>query len=382
MKILQVCPYFLPHVGGVERYVYNLSKNLTDKGHEINILTSNIPKNEGVEVIDGITIKRLDCIGEPLRNPLLLSISLHKNYFNNYDIINIHNIYAFSTFACLLTNQYLINPIILTHHGRLIFGEYYRDLFVKGYEKIFFRSLLNNTDFAVTLSESDAKFLSIYGKKRDEISIIPNGIEISNFTQYENIEIFNFLKKYHLIDKKIILFVGDVSKRKGIFYLIEAFNSLQKNPISKNVILLIVGIGEDLVEAKKLVNQLNLNSRIIFTGKLKFKELIQAYKSSTMYVLPSLSEGLPTTILEALFFDLPIVATDIPGIKDHFSSYALLVPPRNEKELCNSIIKILEGDYSLSRGKNLIFKKYNWEKISSEYENLYTQLLSKFENYS
>jgi len=79
MKIAQIAPYFLPHTGGVERYVYNLSKYLINEGHMVEVITSNVPEGRTFDTIDGIPVRRLKCIGEPcigepLRNPLVPSI--------------------------------------------------------------------------------------------------------------------------------------------------------------------------------------------------------------------------------------------------------------------------------------------------------------------
>ena len=112
---------------------------------------------------------------------------------------------------------------------------------------------------------------------------------------------------------------------KGIPTLIKSTPLLIKKVLKEEAVFVIVGSGENLSDARALARDLDVESHVVFTGRLPFVELMQAYCSSDLFVLPSLSEGLPTSILEAMYFGLPVVSTDIPGVRDHFSDFALLV---------------------------------------------------------
>ena len=74
MRILQVSPYFHPYVGGQERYVGNLARALVNRGHVVEVLTSNFPKRKECEVIDGIQIRRFNFLWKPLNNPISPSL--------------------------------------------------------------------------------------------------------------------------------------------------------------------------------------------------------------------------------------------------------------------------------------------------------------------
>ena len=141
---------------------------------------------------------------------------------------------------------------------------------------------------------------------------------------------------------------------------------------------LVVGNGNGLYKVKEFAKNLNIQDNVIFTGDLSFNNLIQAYKSADIYVLPSLSEGLPTTILEAFYFNIPVVATDIPGVRDHFNKVALLVPPKNEVELAKAIVRYLKNEKFAKRlssdGKKLVTNNYTCEKVAKEYEILYKSI--------
>lgn len=383
LKIAQITPYFFPHTGGVEKYVYNLSKALISDGYTVEVITSNIPKGRTHDVIDGIPVRRLKCVGEPLRNPLAPSILFHLNELKKFDLIQIHNLYSFFALLIPLLKMSCDLPLVLTHHGQLIYGETVNDACVKIYEKSINRFILKAVDNIVVLSESDAQYISSSGLINGNMEVLPNALNPADFAEYTNVDTTEFIEKYHLMGRKRILFVGEVTNRKGVLTLIKSIQLLLKKVLKEKVTFIIVGSGENLSDARALAKDLDVESHVVFTGRLPFIELIQAYRSADLFVLPSLSEGLPTSILEAMYFGLPVVSTNIPGIRDHFSDFALLVPPRDEHTLADAIHTFLNNDVMAKdfarKGKELVASRYTWDQLAREYESLY---LSIFENRS
>lgn len=380
MKILQITPYFLPHIGGIERYVYNLSKNLVKMGHEVEIITSNVPQNKETEQLDGITIRRCHCLCEPLRTPIVPDLLKLGDTLDQFDIINIHNAYSFGAVCAAYFSRTCATPIVLTHHGQHRFGEPVKDLCVQLYRNSAERLILRSVDHVVVLSQSDALYASSLGADPNKISIIPNAINVDDFSPYISLDPTEFLEKHNLEGKKIILYVGAVIARKGIEYLIKSVPSVTAGiHLEEEVVLVIVGAGDYLSSAKTLVKELKLEKSVIFLGRVSFTELLQAYRSADLFVLPSLSEGLPTSILEAMYFGLPVVSTDIPGVRDHFKGIALLVPPRNEHALSDALCTLLSDNgvsQDLShRSKTLINTGYTWDLVAKQYERMYADLM-------
>lgn len=380
MKIAQITPYFFPHTGGVERYVYNLSKNLINEGHVIEVITSNVPEGRTVDIVDGIPVRRLKCIGEPLRNPLVPSIFLLLNELEKFDVIHVHNLYSSLTLSIPLLKKFCKVPLVLTHHGRLVYGEPMKDTCVKIYEKSIKKIILKFVDSIVALSESDAQYILSSGElKRELVEILPNAINPADFMGHINADTTEFIARHHLEGRKRILFVGEVTNRKGIPTLIRSVPLLIKKSLKEEVVFVIVGSGENLSDARALARDLDVESHVVFTGRLSFVELMQAYCSADLFVLPSLSEGLPTTILEAMYFGLPVVSTNIPGVRDHFSGNALLVPPNAEFVLSDALLMVLEDEHfadMLSRnGRELVLDKYTWDKVAGHYESLYSKVM-------
>ena len=88
MRILQLVPYFPPYIGGQERYVYNLSKYLVRMDHEVHIITSNFPKSEEQEIMDGITIERHKCLARPFRNPITPTFLTLGKKIKKFDVVH------------------------------------------------------------------------------------------------------------------------------------------------------------------------------------------------------------------------------------------------------------------------------------------------------
>jgi glycosyltransferase involved in cell wall biosynthesis len=379
MKILQITQYFLPHTGGLERYVWNLSKYLTENGHEVEIYTSNIPRTKKIEVIDGITIRRFSSIAEPLRNPIIPGLLLPtKNEIKKFDLIQVHVLYSFTALYGLLLKKFYNIPLILTHHGRMKFNEKYKDEIVRLYEKIVIKELVKNGDRCIVLTKKDAEFIASEGMNQELIKIIPNGIIPSELKNLTDIEINQFLHQYNLENKKIILFVGRMISSKGVDCLIKAFSRIKNYDSDSSLMLVLVGDGDQLKSLKQIVSDFNLSNSVKFLGELSFSDTIKFYQTSRIFVLPSLSEGFSTTILEALYFGLPVIASDIPVIRENFSDSLTLVPPNNEKALADAIFKLLKEsemtDCLSAIGKNTVITNYTWDKIIDEYEDLFAHL--------
>jgi glycosyltransferase involved in cell wall biosynthesis len=375
MKVLQVVPYFSPYLGGQEKYVYNLSKNLVKMGHKVHVITSNFPKTKNFEKIDGVTVERHNVLVRFLRNPITPNFFKIKKMIKDFDVIHVHNEHSFSTVVTAYLKSKHNFPLILTNHGQLKFGSFFADLFENIYNQSVGKNIFRVTDTIVALSPSDAKYISSFGVESEKISILPNAIDISDFVPYIKTNNNDFLKKYNIERKQIILFVGQIIPRKGIEYLINAVRLVIKASPENDIIFLVVGEGEFLEKAKEIVRNLNIHDFVVFTGEIPFSELVQAYKSANVFILPSLSEGLPTTILEAMYFGLPVIATDIPGIRDHFKDVALLIPPKNENKLAEAIVKVLDDKKSAERlsltGTKLVKSRYTWDIVAKKYEEIY-----------
>ncbi len=379
MKILQITPYFPPHFGGLERFVYNLSKFLVKHGHEVEVLTSNIPRSKPLEAVDGIIVRRCHSLAEPLNNPIAPGFIHNDGYFEDFDIIHSHIIYSFANISALLKRRRYNIPTILTHHGQLLFGSPFSDGIVKIYQSSIEKVILGQVDHIVVLSPSDAQYFMSKGARNDKISFIPNAIDPEEFRLYEEDDPSGFLDAFDLRGRTLVLFVGQISTRKGVDVLLRAIQLVDQNAGTSAITFVLIGEGDYLKRAMEITEEMHLaDGRVRFLGRVAFRDLIHAYRCSRLCVLPSISEGMPTVILEAMHFGLPVVTTSIPCLQDNFSESAILVPPRDERALADAILKGLEDGPRIRRlkeyGKTLVDTHYTWDAVAREYEEIYLRL--------
>jgi glycosyltransferase involved in cell wall biosynthesis len=142
-----------------------------------------------------------------------------------------------------------------------------------------------------------------------------------------------------------ILYVGNLEERKGVEYLIKATGIL--NTKGFNVHLIIVGSGNLKNELRCLADSVGLNNRVKFLGYLQHgKELMDIYRSSDMFVLPSISsEGMPKVVMEAMTQGVPVVATDIGSTRYLLGDgrYGIVVPPADSQSIVAAVQRIIEN---------------------------------------
>ena len=378
MRIVQVTPYYPPHTGGIERYVHNLSRALAGRGHDVTVLTANIPKGSPVETDDGVVVERCACLARPFNDPFVPSFFRLGGGVAGADVLHAHNAYSCAALSAGVARRRCGIPTVLTHHGQHMFGSPFKDLFVTLYRRTVEHGLVHRMDRVVTLSPSDADYVSAFGIRKERISVIPNAICPEDFLPHTNEDTTGFVEAHRLEGKKRVLFVGQISTRKGVDVLLRAINLIVHGQGRDDLVFLFVGDGDYRDKARELARGYRIEGYVRFPGKVGLHDLVSAYRSSDAYVLPSLSEGMPTVILEAMFFGLPVITTDLPCLRDNFGDHAVLVPVRDEHALAHAITGLLDDAARCrrlsERGKELVRSNYTWNNVVLAYERLYEQM--------
>jgi len=148
----------------------------------------------------------------------------------------------------------------------------------------------------------------------------------------------------------------------------------------RDVRFVFTGDGDFKEKAFEIANHLNVEDFVCFTGRLTEEELYQAYQLSELVVLPSVSEGVPTSILEAFAFFKPVISTKIPGVQDYFGEVAHLVNPRSVGELSSAIITLLDDGKLAKRigemGRELVEKYFTWDVVAAKILEVYYNVLN------
>jgi len=215
---------------------------------------------------------------------------------------------------------------------------------------------------------------------KNKIEVIPNGVDLNVFTP--NISGQEIRQKYQIDDNEsILLFVGRLTFYKGVEYVLQALSIIKKK--INNVRLIIVGKGYLEKQLKALCASLGIEKSVIFAGRVSDNMLPKYYAAADVFVLPSTSiaEGFGIVLLEAMASGKPVVASNVGGIPEVIidGSSGILVPPRETKDLAESVIHLLSNP-AMSRamgheGRIIAEKSYGWKDIATRTLSLYKESL-------
>lgn len=208
-----------------------------------------------------------------------------------------------------------------------------------------------------------------YPNINKNIIVIPNGVDTKEFDKINVSRNKTFQ----------ILFAGRFDKIKGLDYLVDAIKKIADKKYKFSVILAGEGYYQEHIKNK--IHRLNLDKYVNLPGKLTKKDLIKVYKSSNLFVLPSISEGQPLTLLEAWAAKLPVVVTNVGDNKEyvHNDVNGYIVPARDADSLANNILKILDNHSHAEKmgisGYNLVKQKYSWQNTAEKIYQVYKKFL-------
>ncbi len=380
LKILLIIPQY-DVIGGAETQAKWLAEELVNQGHEVHLITSSHEKLPKISKENGVIVHRV------INNPRVLSlttfITIYKvfKYVKKIDPDVIHAFFAYPTGIWCLPSKYLLNkPLIISARGGdiQIKPEINYGIRLNPIKAFLVKIVLKWCDKVTVLGEGMVKDALDAGAPKEKIEIIYNAIKDSEDNIDKNL-INEIYRKYNLPkDKRILLFLSRISPEKGINYLIDAFENLEK--LYPDLILVFAGSGTELQNVKKIVNRKNLYEKIKVIGPVFGREKRALFKISDIFILPSLSEGIPTVLLEAMLYSKPIVSTNITGVNEIIENgkSGILVPPANSKALEEAISKLLHEQRlreKLATNARKRAELFSINKIAKKYVELYRNLI-------
>jgi len=388
MKILQVTNFFKPsfEAGGVTRVAYSISKQLVKRGHEVTVFTTNrSSKNINIETnkllnMEGMKIYYFENLRKyfPIEIPPIpyYLLIINKDEFKNYDIIHIHE---HRTLLAIIVSHYARKysiPYVIQPHGSIL-PFFQKKNLKKKFDYMVGNRILMHASKVIALNKKEAEQIKKMGVENVKIEIIPNGIDIS---EYSNLPCKGeFKKKYSIKEnERIILYLGRIHKIKGVDLLIEAFSLLCCK--LDNIKLVIIGPDNGFLPTlKKQINNYKLENKVLFLGPLYGRDKLEAYVDADVYVLPSRYETFPISVLEAAVCGTPVVITDRCGIVDIVEGKLGYVSEFNAYSLMNTIcVALTAGDLNNSfngAGTQIIDADFSWHDITKKIENTYDTCL-------
>lgn len=375
MKILQTPVRFYPFTGGVENYVYYLSKELVKSGNQVKVVCANEPPTKTNDMVDGIQVQRLPYIGK-LANTNITSGLPSALSAADCDIIHTHIPTPWCADWSAFYSQRKNKPLVVTYHNDII-GKGVASLIARIYNSFALKYVLKTADKIVITQPSYLHSSAHLTEYRDKIEIIPNGVDVDKFKP----------EKMQTDDFSYIFFLSvldEFHQYKGLDYLLKALK-IVKDKIP-NVKLIVGGKGVLLHHYQEMAVSLGLMDNVEFAGFIPDEQIVDYYNQANVFVLPSISslqEGFGIVALEALACQTPVVTTNIVGVAEDLKQIegGLVIPPKDTKKLADAIIQILEDEQLQNemgeRGRKLVEKKYTWKGVASSMEKLYKNILSK-----
>ncbi|MEN6621160.1 MAG: glycosyltransferase [Smithella sp.] len=377
MKILNVNMSMDPVEGGgtAERTI-QMSKSLVKSGGKCTILTIDLGLTPDLQrSMDGIDIMALPCINKRFYFPKP-SFSLIKTITKlvwEADIIHLMGHWTFLNALVYYFARQQKKPYVVCPAGSLsIFG---RSRLLKHiYNTLIGDALIRNANRCIAITELEKEYFSNHGMKPEQISIIPNGVDIASVPA----RLDGARKRLGLPKRPFLLFLGRLNSIKGPDILLDAYAQLKDSPYD----LVFVGPDGGLLKAlKEQCVQSGLTDRVHFPGALYGNGKYQAYYAASALVIPSRKEAMSIVALEAGATGTPVLLTTECGFDDvEKCGGGFVVPPTVDglKSGLESLIrKKNELDNMGNALKQYVVENYSWESISKSYEKLYAEILEE-----
>ena len=355
--------------GGAERFLTTLLKNI-DKTRIAPVVCclnwkgvwAREVEDAGVEVIELNKRGKFDLIA------FLKLIKIIKN--GKFDIVNTH-LWAADVIGRMAA-MFVGTKVIVSTAQNV-------DIWKKSWHKNVDKLLSYRTNQVIAVSGAVKEYYhNQVGIPLKKISYIPNAIETERFEDAKSGEYIYKVSGFSANDF-ILACVGRLTEQKGQKYLLVSLSLLK--PRYPNIKILFVGYGEDEKKLKELANKLGVQDSVRFMGYRN--DIPQILSISSGLVLPSLYEGLPLCVLEAMAAGKPVIATDAGGTKEVIvnDKTGFLVPYENSEKLSAAIEKLFnlpdQGKKMGEKAREVVNVDYSIRSVADQTAELFCNLVSK-----
>ena len=397
MKIAHVVRRFtFAEWGGTESVVWNIAKQQKAQGLTPEILCTAALDKIGMEVVDGITIRRFSYLYPYFPMPIRDKLALDKKGGNpfspelmkalqkgNFDIFHIHAGGRLANYTLRLAKKISVPALMSLHGGSCAIPQQEMELMLKPLKHKFSyggivdrlcrmrKTPESQADVLLALSREEVeKLKKRYPKK--QVELFPNGI-----LHRELPDVGDFRKKHQIPEeKKLILCISRIDYQKNQKILLELLKKYDDTH------LLLIGpvtaqwyLDEILTEAENADTKKRLT--IIPGLPPDSIELLKALKTAYCFILPSRHEPFGIAALEALDAGLPLIASAVGGLKDFLvdGENALLFEDNNVDSLLKAYNRLDSLREQIIAGGRVTAAEYNWQSISAKLTDIYRRLL-------
>lgn len=393
MKIAQIVCTYPPYYGGMGNVVFQTASELTKLGHEVEVLTPGYYESEEIKPAGEEPEKEhAPEINERIDYATRLKPALQygnaayipqiQNELDRFDLVHLH--YPFFGVANLVRKWKFRNPkkpLVITYHMDTR-APSWKGLFFKYYSKFVMPKVLRSADKLLVssfdyLESSDA--YKIYHENKEKWMELPFGVDVERFQPRDIPEkLWQDLNLNQ--DLPVILFVGGMDSAhyfKGVPVLLDALSRLKNHQTPVQAVF--VGEGNLRSDFELKTEYLGLEPLVRFVGGVSDEDLPNFYNLADLFVSPSTSqsEAFGMVLLEAMASGVPVVASDLPGVRSVAKDGGQTVVSSNPQALAEAILSFLSqdnlGDW-LPKVRQIAEEKYSWPVIIKQLDDIYQQL--------
>lgn len=379
-SILMVVGLFHPVVGGAEKVCQRLAKSFLSRGIAVTVLTQSCDGLPEYEVIDGIPVYRKMKGWHPFGFAYMFSVFCFlMKHRRRFDTIFCIGLFLFIPPAVVMKYLYKKKVVV-----RLMCSGDFGDF--AGIKPLKIKHLITAAaklcDRIIYLSEDIKHELLEHHFPHEKLVCIPNGVDVERFAPLTGDD--------HK-GAKNICFVGRLEVQKGLDTLLRAMAIITSR--DRDVTLTLVGEGQQRAALEDLARSLSLAPHVVFTGFVE--DVLPYYHRARVFILPSLSEGMSSSLLEAMSCGLPVVTTLVGGNREivappsagekevpapyYIGERGIGIYPDDVDGMAEALLKLLHDD-TLSRqlgekAEQYVRSRFSQEHVVDEYTHLYHQLI-------
>ena len=381
-RVCIVTHTFLPHVGGIEKVVNEQSKRLRTRNFEPMVVTNRIgtPKQYCVDDVPVDCYESLNTgfrLGIPYSIPTVASFPTFLKAVNKSRIVHAHgHPYLTSLAAGKLAKMYT-KPFVLTQHNTFIEYNNMFDTVENLNDLTVGKQNLQTADKIIAVSGATKEYVLRLGAKPSKVKVVYNGVDLVKFRPLAGKREEMRRKLGIPQDATVVLTVRRLVYKNGVDTLIDTANiAVKKNP---RIVFLAVGKGPDSDSVKVRIHELGIDGNFKLAGFVSDQDLPLYYNAADMFVLPSKSgEGLPLVAMEAMACALPVIATDVGGIREVLmDDYGKLVPPNQPELFAEAILEFATVDFSSRKLelRAMMEEKFSWDANVARLVEIYEELI-------
>lgn len=366
--------YFPTSSGGVERYTYNIAKALKKRGIEVTIVTSKLADTPEYEVTETGEVYRLPSIG--LMNGRFPVVLPGKEYWRirkkvaekKYDLVITNTrFYPLSLAGARFGKENGARSIVIEHgtshmsvHNPILdMGEQLFEHMITGLVKIYCKEFWGVSKACLEWQ----KHFHIKGK-----SVLYNSVDMEQIHALRSSAGNSFREEYGIPENALIIaFTGRLILEKGVLELLKAYENVREKFPDTYLVYAGDGVLYTQIKEKKIPN-------VILLGQVSFEDVVQLLNVSEIFCLPSVSEGMPTSVLEAIACENFVITTARGGAKEIIQdeSYGIILPQNDTKLVEKALLRAL-GDKNyretaIHKSYEELNRNFTWERVAEKIE--------------